>query len=254
MLSAIRRRVTYTNVAVTLALVFAMSGGAYAASRYVITSTKQISPKVLKALRGSAGASGAMGAQGAAGVAGPVGPQGPAGAVGVQGEAGAAGTSVTSKESKAKLGPCKEGGSEFKATGGTTYACNGEKGKEGTFGGSTLPEGKTLTGVWAASGYGEAAETGFAVSGVSFALPLPSRPNPVIIQENGTPSWECPGTAEAPAAAPGYLCVFVNLAENAKDGLRGVGAHPYGFTVLGLTEAAGAIVIEGTWAVTAGSE
>jgi hypothetical protein len=36
----------------TLALVFAMSGGAYAARRFVITSTKQIKPSVLKSLSG----------------------------------------------------------------------------------------------------------------------------------------------------------------------------------------------------------
>ena len=47
MLRAIRSRLTYANVAVTLALVLAMSGGAYAADRYLITSTKQIKPKVL---------------------------------------------------------------------------------------------------------------------------------------------------------------------------------------------------------------
>jgi hypothetical protein len=43
-----RRRLTYANVAATLALVFSMSGGALAASHYLIKSTKQISPKVLK--------------------------------------------------------------------------------------------------------------------------------------------------------------------------------------------------------------
>lgn len=48
MFSRIRNRMIYANVAMTVALVFAMSGGAYAASRYMITSTKQISPKVLK--------------------------------------------------------------------------------------------------------------------------------------------------------------------------------------------------------------
>ena len=63
---------TYANVAATLALVFAMSGGALAASHYLITSTSQISPKVLKELK-KAGASGATG---------PRAPQGPAGATG----------------------------------------------------------------------------------------------------------------------------------------------------------------------------
>jgi len=67
MFSRMRRHLTYANVAVTLALVFAMSGGAYAAKKYVITSTKQISPKVLKKLKGAKGAKGAIGAIGATG-------------------------------------------------------------------------------------------------------------------------------------------------------------------------------------------
>jgi hypothetical protein len=45
-----RRHVTYANVTATLALVFAMSGGALAAKHYLVNSTKQISPKVLGAL------------------------------------------------------------------------------------------------------------------------------------------------------------------------------------------------------------
>jgi hypothetical protein len=45
-----RRRLNYANVTATLALFFAMSGGALAAKRYLINSTKQINPKVLKAL------------------------------------------------------------------------------------------------------------------------------------------------------------------------------------------------------------
>jgi len=46
MFSAMRKRmrVSPTTMIATLALVLAMTGGAYAASRYVITSTKQISP------------------------------------------------------------------------------------------------------------------------------------------------------------------------------------------------------------------
>ncbi len=49
-------RMTYANVAATLALVFAMGGSAVAASHYLITSKKQISPKVVKELSGKQGA------------------------------------------------------------------------------------------------------------------------------------------------------------------------------------------------------
>lgn len=78
----LRKRHTYANVAATLALVFSMSGGALAASHYLIRSTKQISPKVLKELKGRTGNTGATGKEGPAGKTGPegkVGPEGPAG-------------------------------------------------------------------------------------------------------------------------------------------------------------------------------
>ncbi len=71
-----RGRLTYANVAATLALVFAMSGGAVAASHYLINSTKQINPKVVKKLRGAPGAQGAAGARGATGSAGAPGKEG----------------------------------------------------------------------------------------------------------------------------------------------------------------------------------
>jgi hypothetical protein len=76
-----RRHLSYANVAATLALVFAMSGGALAAKHYLINSTNQINPKVLKKLRGlkgPAGAAGKTGATGAAGATGATGLQGPA--------------------------------------------------------------------------------------------------------------------------------------------------------------------------------
>ena len=76
-----RRHLSYANIAATLALVFAMSGGALAASHYLIESTKQISPKVLKKLHG---AKGHTGTRGAAGAAGPQGAAGKEGAAGVE--------------------------------------------------------------------------------------------------------------------------------------------------------------------------
>ena len=74
-----RRHLSFANVVATLALVFAMSGGAYAAKHYLITSTKQIKPSVLAALHGKQGPSGGPGAAGAPGAKGDRGPQGPQG-------------------------------------------------------------------------------------------------------------------------------------------------------------------------------
>ncbi len=88
MFSGVRRRITYANIVATLALVFAMTGAAVAAKHYLITSTKQISPSVLKGLRGhngKSGPTGATGPQGTAGTAGSAGKEGPQGPAGPQG-------------------------------------------------------------------------------------------------------------------------------------------------------------------------
>src|ERR1700689_4710275 len=77
-----RRHLSYANVVATMALVFAMSGGALGASHYLITKTSQIKPSVLKKLKGN------IGHKGAAGATGPGGPQGPAGKEGQQGVSG----------------------------------------------------------------------------------------------------------------------------------------------------------------------
>lgn len=91
--SAIRARLTYANVVATLALLFAMSGGALAAKHYLINSTKQINPKVLKRLHGARGPRGAIGPNG---LVGPQGVQGPVGHAGIQGKKGDAGFSALS--------------------------------------------------------------------------------------------------------------------------------------------------------------
>jgi hypothetical protein len=84
----IKPKLSYANVAATLALFFAMTGGALAAHHYLITSTKQISPKVVKALKGKTGKAGPTGPQGIAGK------DGAAGKEGKEGKEGPPGTAV----------------------------------------------------------------------------------------------------------------------------------------------------------------
>lgn len=89
---AIRR-----NLVAWLALFVALGGTSMAASHYIITSTKQIKPSVLKKLHGERGARGPAGASGSAGSTGPIGPRGEkgekgeAGSEGKRGERGAEG-------------------------------------------------------------------------------------------------------------------------------------------------------------------
>jgi hypothetical protein len=195
MFSMIRKRmhVSPATAIATLALVFAMTGGAYAAKRYLITSTKQISPKVLKSLKGANGKNGATGPAGSAGPAGAAGPKGEngaAGSPGAKGETGAAGTNGT----------------------------NGTNGETGFT--KTLPSKATETGVWAFTG-----DTPTVLLGpVSFSIPLkePLGESQVhYITSEGLelvearhaeyeeiPSTVCLGTVEAPTAVPGNLCVY----------------------------------------------
>jgi hypothetical protein len=186
MFSALRRRLTFANVAMTLALVFAMSGGAYAASKFTITSTRQISPKVLKSLKGANGKNGAPGPAGATGAAGPQGPAGLAGPAGTRGETGPAGPAgATGKEGKA-----------------------GKEGSPWTVGG-TLPHGESETGVW---GLNATTKPNQEVQiPISFTIPLSASLDAAHVHLIGlgeaTPQG-CAGSAEKPEAEPGNVCIW----------------------------------------------
>jgi hypothetical protein len=218
MFKAIRTRMNATTVLAVAALVFAMTGGAYAAKKYLITSTKQISPSVLKSLKGKTGPAGPDGPAGAAGagVAGAPGSQGPAGPGGPGGAAGANGTSVTSAVLAKGSPGCKEGGSEFTSASGKTTACNGERGAKGETGepwpaGGTLPKGATETGTWLAPANSTTSE----FANISFPIQLAealgeNEVHYVTVEdvEKGSIHQGCSGTAEKPEAEEGNLCVF----------------------------------------------
>jgi Collagen triple helix repeat (20 copies) len=287
MFSRIRKRCTYANVAATMALFFAMSGGALAAGHYLITSTKQIKPSVLSSLKGKAGPAGKNGTIGANGAQGPTGATGPQGPAGSNGSNGANGESVTSVESaKAEIGPCKKGGSEFKIGSATpTYACNGSGGSGGGGLPAILPAGKTETGTWVA----QTSAGGAGYVPISFTIPLAAalnvegcgeepatrkktcqlhlinKSNKEVIRHVGEFPNEGPcseGTAVAPKAEVGTepnLCLYE--VEEAETELRLTGSFasftssPTGPVLEFISSSASnESSAYGTWAVTAGSE
>jgi hypothetical protein len=253
MLRDIRKRITPATVIATLALVFAMTGGAYAASKVLITSTKQISPKVLKSLKGATGKAGANGATGSAGPAGPAGGAGPTGPAGSAGSAGTAGA----KGEAGSAGP----------TGAT-----GKEGKEGKTGFTkTLPSGQTETGVWGLEG--TATSEYFPTTSISFPIPLEKAAEDAAFgfsktatenKEFGTTG--CTGSAANPTAPKGVLCVYTAYEEGVNTtfftpsaGIPGgelesyatSGAVVRGADLQGTAAAPANVTMGGTWAVTA---
>jgi hypothetical protein len=153
------RKLTYANVAATIALVFSMTGGALAASHYLVNSTKQISPKVLKALKGAKGTKGAAGPAGPPGAAGSAGAAGATGATGREGKEGRGLTGETGLQGETgdtgpsgatgplgvtgPTGPSGEKGLEGKLGPTGEHGATGEKGGTGETGGTgaTGPSG-----------------------------------------------------------------------------------------------------------------
>jgi Collagen triple helix repeat (20 copies) len=240
MFSRIRKRATYGNVVLTLALIFAMTGGAYAAGKYVITSTKQVSPKVLKQLQGKAGKTGPAGPAGTAGLAGANGKDGAPGAEGKQGPAGPGGP-------EGKTGP------------------QGAEGKEGQTGFTeTLPEKATEQGSWGISdstAIAGAEET----AAISFTIPVTPPPTAHYIametEEKNDPTG-CKGTVAKPEALPGNLCVFALYEQDAAlsglpffnpegTGPGAPGAGKSGTVLLLQATEEGKAFAYGDWAVTA---
>lgn len=194
MFSGVSKRLTYANIAATVALVFAMTGGAFAAGKYVITSVKQISPKVQHALKGKTGAKGTQGTAGAPGARGETGPKGDPGAQGPKGDTGEKGTNG------------QQG----------IQGIQGPRGPEGSpwTAGGTLPSESTETGGWSldVGNAGDVSIPNGERTAISFTIPLVKaldENHVVAMPAEATPTENCPGSVEKPKAKPGYLCVYV---------------------------------------------
>lgn len=144
----------------------------------------------------------------------------------------------------------------------------------------TLPSEESLEGVWGASagsGSGVGATPGTAEAVISFQFPLAAAPSVVYIWESSTTvglagfrisdsappetlttdeevEAFCPGSASAPSAEPGNLCIYTAKEEN--GGLVSPGPiflgerNRFGFTLSGIPFSEAGRV-QGTWAVTA---
>jgi hypothetical protein len=115
------RRPSPATAIALVALFFALGGTAIAAKHYLVTSTSQIKPSVLKQLRGKAGDTGPVGAAGPQGVAGPQGPGGPQGPAGPSNLSGL--TTITGPTEEVPTG--KAGGAEAVCPAGSRAVSGG---------------------------------------------------------------------------------------------------------------------------------
>jgi hypothetical protein len=288
MFSPPRNRFGIAGLISALALVFVLAFGAISAfaaspsanaskkSKYVITSTSQIKPSVLKALEGS----GPAGPQGPIGPTGPQGPQGPKGDKGDTGNPGAPGKSVTLLNEAPPS--CTAGGFTYEVEGSSeeNEVCNGEEGEQGEEGepwtpNGTLPSGATETGVWTlgtvSAGAKPAVESERLRVPIPFTIPLAGELNEThvhYINESGmevtnletevTPT-ACLGTVAAPSAVAGNLCIY-GAREKFVATHSGFIRKPTEFTLEEGASIAGAVLelkvtqekafAYGTWAVT----
>ena len=239
MLSPLRNRFGIPGVISVIALVFAMLGGAYAASNDSGSGKATASAKAKKGPRGPRGKQGPAGPQGPAGANGKDGTNGLNGEDGAPGKNGTNGTNGTNGKDGKSVTVASEntgtancggrGGSSFETEGSGTkqYACNGEDGEDGETGFTeTLPPGETETGTWgfddvpadeAPEDLDKADQERLRVP-LSFPIPLSSAlPGAAVhFLDSGFPAGagaeeqeNCPGSAADPQAKAGHLCVYV---------------------------------------------
>jgi Collagen triple helix repeat (20 copies) len=213
MIGRIQKQFGTVGLAVAIAaLVVALAGTAFAAKRVFTKAQEKQIVKIAKKYAGKDGKNGAPG---------PAGPQGPKGDTGAKGDTGPAGK-AGSDGATGEDGACSV----------ADPVC-------------TLPSGATLQGRWAGGGLG----VKVGVIAISFGLALEEAPEAVLVKTAGEHEEECPGEAKAPAADPGFLCIYSEEV-NGEISIDPEKVFSDGMT-FAVQEFGGAALGTGSWAVTA---
>jgi hypothetical protein len=126
---------------------------------------------------------------------------------------------------------------------------------------TTAPSGSTQRGFFDIDGYETTRNLG---TSITFALELSASSTAVEVP-NGVPNPDpthCPGSPQAPSAAPGYLCLYdlfkLNVDQlfpgeylQVSDGASLGHASPFGALLTIVPQSTGEVIIQGSWAVTA---
>jgi hypothetical protein len=255
-----RPRPHYANVAATLALLLAMGGGALAATHYLITSTSQISPRVLSQLRGRRGPGGPVGRTGKTGRTGRTGKSGAPGKPG--GPRGKTGrTGKTGKEGPP--GPSGLVGVQGVVGPPGGKGQRGERGEPGPGALAPLKSGETESGLYGTSAPAAAPpERLFEAVTLPVALAdrIPIEKVEYVPAETKEKHEHC---EKRGSADRGYLCLYSNYVEGpeilkkpillnieAEKPEEGEGSGPRGFVLEWFKPVAGTYDI-GTYAITA---
>ncbi|HSZ68772.1 MAG TPA: hypothetical protein VK756_00260 [Solirubrobacteraceae bacterium] len=224
MFQLVRRHLTPGTAIAFVSLIFALTGGAFAASSNggpagapATASLARRGPASF-ALRAPDGALARPAKKKAKAKAPARGPAGPKGAPGATGQVGAAGPAGAKGENGAPGGQGPAGAEGPQGPAGPT----GPAGPEGNIK-RTLPSGSTETGTWGASfvtGPGNA----FLIAPISFTVPLEqaltSQHVFYVKKEETEPPVGCQGSVAAPTAAKGDLCVYESFSEGVAEGVR----------------------------------
>jgi hypothetical protein len=243
MFSTLRNRFGIPGVISVIALVFAMIGGAYAASnsgdgKSATASAKKAAkgprgPRGPKGATGAAGLAGPAGASGAKGDAGAAGGAGEKGATGANGTTGAAGKTVLSGTATPTAATGTVGDFYIETDVSRIYGPKAASGLNGGWGAGTnlkgeegspwtelgtLPSGATMTGTYFVNYPKESVafeeEVNSYVAAISFTLPVEPKPALVFVDfgedksADGCPGFSASGT---PLADAGTLCVYAKL-------------------------------------------